>query len=68
MKTFLVWDNVEKTHYFEDDGSKKLEFLTVEAAKQFREDLLDRGMYPDRPITVLRIDEYIDGKYIQSYL
>lgn len=56
MKTFKIWDNVEKT-YVTYPGSTPINFASEDEAEQFKDEMLSSGQYPDRPHTVYSIIE-----------
>lgn len=70
MKTFLLWDSIEKCHVNQartfDGEFEPIEFATAGEASSYREGLFDGGTYPDHPITAIQVQLYANGKFIKA--
>jgi hypothetical protein len=61
---FKLWDTVEKNYLQKND--KHLIFFSLRQAEDYRFDWLQEGNYPDRPITVISVHRFRDGKFIED--
>lgn len=57
MKTYAIWDSINKSHVCTPHGSM-LTFVEEYDAHKVIQDMYDRGEYSDYPSNVLKIDVY----------
>lgn len=67
MRRFRIWDNVEKVYFdnnFQNDN--KTVFSSIREAKNFKDDFLNGGNYPDKPHTCIQIHEFDNELFIRE--
>jgi len=71
MKTiirFKIWDTKEKCYLMRNNSLEDIEFSNKEMADEYRFDYLQKGNYPDEPITVLQIHEFNNDKFAGCFI